>query len=136
MSSIFTFFGSAALVVTILLLLFLGFETLTTQNAIETAAQVGAHVSALTDGNTVQIQQAVLSTLQQNGLAETYNGQNLVTVTNNLVASGSVISITVQYTMPTMITDLGDLVGDPHSMPGAFTLQATESYTNDTFFGG
>lgn len=138
MHNIFTFFASAALVVTILLLLFVGAQLTTTQASVETAAQVGAHTSAISGGNRTDIQQAVLSTLMQEGVPTTWNGQSLIDISSNIQsASGSAtISVTVQYTMPTVVTDIGGLVGDPNGMPGSFLIQATESYTNDTFFGG
>ncbi len=138
MHNIFTFFASAALVVTVLLLFFVGAELTTAQTSAETAAQVGAHTSAISGGNMSDIQQAVLSTLTQEGLPTTWNGQSLINVSSNIQSASQspTISVTVQYKMPTVITNIGGLVGDPNGMPGSFPIQATESYTNDTFFGG
>ena len=138
MHNIFTFFASAALVVTVLLLFFVVAELTTAQTSVETAAQVGAHTSAISGGNMADIQQAVLSTLTQEGLPTTWNGQSLINVSSNIQSASQspTISVTVQYKMPTVITNIGGLVGDPNGMPGSFPIQATESYTNDTFFGG
>ena len=136
--NIFTFFASAALVVTMLLLFFVGGELTIAQNAVETAAQIGAHTSAISGGNMADIQQAVVSALTQEGMPTTWNGQNLINISSNIQSASQspTISVTVQYTMPTVVTNIGGLVGDPNGMPGSFPLQATESYTNDTFFGG
>ena len=138
MHNIFTFFAAAALVVTILLLLFVGVELTLAQTAVETAAQVGARTSALSGANPTDIQQAVLSALTQEGLPTQWKGQSLVAVSDNAQNAGDapVISVTVRYTMPTFLTNVGGLVGDPHGLAASFLLQATESYTNDTFFGG
>ena len=138
LNNVFSFFAYAALIVTVMLLLFFGLEISATSNAVQTASQIGAHVSALSGGNMMQVDQAVFSTLQQDGLVTTYNGQNLVTVTSSTspTTSGTIVSITVAYLMPTLVTQVGSLVGDPNGLLGAYTLQSTESYANDTFFGG
>ena len=139
MNNIFSFFAYAAIIVTVMLLLFFGLEISSTTNAVQTASQIGAHVSALSGGNMMQVDQAVFSTLQQDGLVTTYNGQNLVTVTSSTTQSSgsSIISVTVSYLMPTIVTSMGSLVGIPsNGLSGAYPIQSTESYANDTFFGG
>ncbi|MBX5437595.1 MAG: hypothetical protein IRZ33_10320 [Alicyclobacillaceae bacterium] len=109
------------------------------RQVLETAAQNGARVAALTD-DPAQAQQAVQETLDDANLPQSYHGQTLWTVdevaTMDADPASPVVKVTVHYNAPILFPNLFAGLGAPNSLPATVPMSASASAPNEAYFTG
>ncbi|MCY0895214.1 MAG: hypothetical protein OWS03_02800 [Alicyclobacillaceae bacterium] len=102
------------------------------------AAVAGAQTAAVTE-DTAQVEQVVEDVLDSEGLPTTYQGVTLYSVREtNISNSGSdpIATVTVEYHAPIPFPNLLVVFGQDKPMPLTLPIVVSNSFLNQSYFGG